>query len=118
MKMTRIAAVLLLIGAVAPASALAQSVVDDVRCVLLSNLVAKGIKDENAKTLAMESLHFYVGRLDGRASDQEITSAMRSIPPALNATAAKDIEACMERVRQAKQRMQALGSAVQEQLRK
>ena len=114
MKITHIASPLLLLSALTPASASAQNVVDDVRCVLLSNVVARGVTDASAKALAIESLHFYLGRLDGQASDQAITNAMQSIPPAINADAAKDVETCMARVRRAKERIQALGSAVQE----
>jgi hypothetical protein len=125
MKITRIAAALTLTGAIASASApasaqtaAAPTVVDDVRCVLLSNVAARGMTDANAKSLAEESVSFYLGRLDRQASDQAITTAMRSIPPVLGATAAKEIETCLARVRQAKLRMQSIGSAVQGQVGK
>lgn len=128
MKITCIAAALTLIGAIASAPVLTEaasaqttsppSVVDDVRCVLLSNVVARGMTDANAKSLAEESVSFYIGRLDRQASDQAITDAMRSIPPALGANSAKEMEACFARVRQAKLRMQAIGSAVQSQVGK
>jgi hypothetical protein len=119
MRITCLAAALTLTGAFATTqTASAQTVVDDVRCVLLSNVVARGITDPKAKSLAEESLSFYLGRLDRQASDQAITDAMRSIPPAIGASTAKDMEACLARVRQAKLRMQSIGSAVQGQVGK
>lgn len=112
MKAYRLAAILALIGGAAPASA--QSVPDDVRCLLLSNVFGKAGNNEKAKEVASETMVFYIGRLDSRSDDQAITRAMRAQAPTIDAkTAGQEMNACVTRVTRAKQRIQTLGSAAQ-----
>lgn len=103
-----IAATVIAIGAISPV--FAQSVPDDVRCLLLSNGFAKSAKEERAKQIAAETLIFYVGRLDGRAASQVITDAMRGQASSIDPkTAGPEMTACAARVARAKQAIQALG---------
>ncbi len=60
-------------GLAAPLAA--QSVDDDVRCLLASNFFARTEKNPQQKQLAMASAAFYLGRLDARISNEQLNSA-------------------------------------------
>lgn len=108
MKLGKIAAGIVLIG-MSPAVS-AQSVPEDVRCLLLSNGFAKGTKDERVKQVAVETLLFYLGRLDGRAPSSVLTNAMRSQASSIDPkTAGPEMTACAARVTRAKQAIEVLG---------
>ena len=108
MKLGKVVAAVLLIGVSPPVSA--QSVPEDVRCLLLSNGFARGAKDERAKQVAAETLVFFVGRLDGRAAPQVLTNAMRSQATSIDPkNAGPEMTTCAARVARAKQAIQALG---------
>lgn len=108
MKLGKVAAAVMLIGMNPPVSA--QSVPEDVRCLLLSNGFARGAKDERAKQVAAETLIFFVGRLDGRATSQVVTNAMRSQASSIDPkNAGPEMTACAARVARAKQAIQVLG---------
>jgi hypothetical protein len=53
----------------------AQSVDDDVRCMLASNYFAHAAKDPQQQKIAQASAAFYLGRLDARISNQQLVSA-------------------------------------------
>ena len=57
-------------GLAAPVAA--QSVDDDVRCLLASNFFAKTEKDPQKKQLAVTAAAFYLGRLDARISNDQL----------------------------------------------
>jgi hypothetical protein len=57
--------------AVAAPPASAQAV-NDVRCLLVSNLFAKAAKDPKAKALAEASKYYYLGKLQGRVSPAQL----------------------------------------------
>jgi hypothetical protein len=104
------AAGLLILGLIS--SAHAQTVPDDVRCLLLSNIFAKQGGDERGRQAAAQSLLFFAGRLDARANAQTITAAMRAQRPAVDAkTASTAMAACASRVQRAQQMLQAAGRA-------
>ena len=65
---TAFAAILVAIAA-PPASA--QSL-NDVRCLLVSNLFAKAGKDQKQKTIAEVSKYYYLGRIQGRVSPDQL----------------------------------------------
>ena len=52
-----------------PASAQA---VNDVRCLLVSNLFAKAAKEPKAKALAEASKYYFLGKLQGRISSAQL----------------------------------------------
>lgn len=112
MKIHSFAAILAVIGLAAPASA--QTVPDDVRCLLLSNATSKVASDDRAKAIASEALLFFVGRVDGRASDPVIINTMREQVPTIDPKkAGTEMNACVARVQSSKQRMQRLGQSAQ-----
>ena len=60
-------------GLAAPVAA--QSVDDDVRCLLASNFFARAEKNPQQKQIAMASAAFYLGRLDARISNEQLNGA-------------------------------------------
>ncbi|HMI18440.1 MAG TPA: hypothetical protein VK533_02735 [Sphingomonas sp.] len=68
-----IGAALAAAGLAAPVAA--QSVDDDVRCLLASNFFARTEKNAQQKQIAMASAAFYLGRLDARISNEQLNSA-------------------------------------------
>ena len=68
------AACLLSLAVAAPVCA--QSVPDDVRCFILSNVFAKSDKDDKRRALSAQATIFYLGRLDGRADTKAITDGL------------------------------------------
>jgi hypothetical protein len=86
----------------------AQTIADDVRCLVLSNAFAKGATEETARQAAAHALVFYLGRLDARGDPQAVKTAMQTekVDPK---TASADMTACATRFEQAAQAMQALG---------
>ena len=89
-------------------SASAQTVPDDVRCFLLSNIFAKQEKNPKPQQAAAASLTFYLGRLDGKADAATIASTIRHEGPALNPkTAGTQMTACVARMAHSQQALQA-----------
>ncbi len=113
MKLVKLAATLLLISATAT-PAIAQGVPEDVHCLVLSNAFSKGASDPKGKQIASETLVFFLGRLDGRASSATIVSAMRAQVGKIDPkTAPTEMRACAARFARAGQAIQAMGKAAQ-----
>ena len=106
MNIIKFAGVALLAGMSAPVPA--QTVADDVQCLVLSNAFAKGGTEEAARQAGARTLVFYLGRLDARADPQAIKNAMQSIKIDPK-TAPTDMSACAVRYEHAVQAIQALG---------
>ena len=66
-----------------PAPAAAQSV-NDVRCLVASNIFSKVAKGDKPKALAEASLYFYLGRIDGRYDAKSLKSAVTAQQKTLN----------------------------------
>lgn len=100
---------LLLCGALAcavPASALAQTVNDDTRCMLLSAGYARLAKDENSRRSASMTGAFFLGRLSGRLSGAALTAAIRAQGKGLSAKQAEPaMRACAARAAAAEKQM-------------
>jgi hypothetical protein len=86
-----LAAAVAAMGLAAPAAA--QSVDDDVRCLLASNFFARTEKDPTKRQLAISSSAYYLGRLDARISNEQLKNAVTaqaktmtaaSVAPAMN----------------------------------
>ena len=58
-----------------PAAAQATS---DVKCLMASNLFSKAAKDPKARTVAEAAKFFYLGRLSGRISEQQLSAQMQA----------------------------------------
>jgi hypothetical protein len=111
MTIRNVALVTLAFGLALPASA--QTVPEDVRCLMLSNLFAKAAANDQAKQLAGKSLAFYLGRLDGRATPEALAAAMRAQAPTIDPKGAGPaMNACAARLARAEQSVQAAGRAV------
>jgi hypothetical protein len=105
MNIRKIAISLLLAGSAWPAAA--QTVPQDVRCLLLSNAFGQTGTDDRAKQMARQSLLFYLGRLDGRAEAQAITAAVRSQGPAIDPkNASAEMNGCVARMERTQQMIQ------------
>jgi hypothetical protein len=87
--------------------AAAQTIADDVRCLVLSNAFANGAAEEAQKQAAARTLVFYLGRLDAQAP-QAVKSAMQTVKID-EKTASADMNACSARLGNAVQTIQALG---------
>jgi hypothetical protein len=110
MKISKLVAALFLVAIGTPA--LAQSVPDDVRCLVLSNIFSRNAKETPGRESAAKSLLFYLGRLDGRADVRTITNAMRALNGKIDPkTAPAEMSACAARIVHAQQTIQAAGRA-------
>lgn len=111
MKFTIFAAGLCL-AAAAASPATAQTLPQDVRCLMLSNLFGQASTDQRAREAAQKSLLYYVGRVEGRADTQTITNTMRAQAATVDpATSGTEMAACNARLARAMQAVQAMGRA-------
>jgi hypothetical protein len=111
MTTSKFAVALLIVEMVSPASA--QTVPEDVRCMLLSNIFAKGAADEKVRSAAAQNLAFFIGRLDGRADAQGIATAMRTQASSIDPkTSGPAMDACAARMARAGQSIQAIGKTL------
>jgi len=84
-------------GLAAPVAA--QSVDDDVRCLLASNFFAKTEKDPQKKQLAVTAAAFYLGRLDTRISNAQLKNAALAQAKTLTGTSVSPLmNTCAKRV--------------------
>lgn len=74
-----------LLTAMLAAPVAAQTVDDDVRCLLASNLFTRAEKDPAKRQLAMAASAFYLGRLDARISNDQLKTAVSAQAKAMTA---------------------------------
>jgi hypothetical protein len=75
-----------------PASAVT---VNDVKCLLASNIFAKGANDDKAKRVAEAGAYFYLGRIDGRYNVARLKLALAAQRKTItNANASAIMSAC------------------------
>lgn len=99
------------------APALAQSAASDVRCMLVSNVFAKNDKNPQAKQIASAAGLFYSGRVSAlpKATIQSALAAeVKELTPA---NAAPAMTSCAQRMSQALQQLQTLGTELQQKKR-
>lgn len=65
---------MILASALLPSPAAAQSIDEDIRCMVLSNVFAKGAKDAVPREAAANSLLYYLGRVAARVPATELKS--------------------------------------------
>jgi hypothetical protein len=91
----RAACLSLLVGSTASA----QPAHNDVQCLLVSNLFAKNGKEPKSKTVGQAAAFFYLGRIDGQMSGDQLKAAVREQQKSVNATNAAAIMArCARRM--------------------
>ena len=104
---------LLLCGALAaaiPASAPAQTTNDDIRCLLLSAGYSRLAKDDNSRRAAAMTGAFFLGRLNGRLSENAFAAAIRAQGKGLPAKQAEPVmRACAARAAAAEKQMSQAG---------
>lgn len=108
--MRRIALVLALAlaGGIAT-GAPAQTVADDVRCLFLSNAFATAAKDEPARRVSTLTRAFYLGRLNGRATQAALAAAIKAQGAGVTAAQAPAaMGACAKRAEVAERQMAAV----------
>lgn len=107
--MTRAFLCSLLCGAIlatTPASASAQTVDDDVRCLLLSASYARLAKDDKTRHASSMTGAFFLGRLRGRVSSAALGAAVRAQGKGLAAKEAQPaMRACAARAGEAEKQM-------------
>lgn len=99
-KLVTIGAALAAFAVAAPVAA--QSVDDDVKCLLVANAFARGDKDPTKRQLSMATSLFFLGRLDARVSAEQLKAAMKkqastmiasSFAPTMNGCAQRALKA-------------------------
>lgn len=108
----RIAALIIGSAAILAASvpARAQTPDQDVRCLLASNFFAKADKDPERRQVASLSVFYYLGRLDGRLSAEQMKTQLVAQAKTLNPSNAGPVmTACAKRVQEKSAALQALG---------
>lgn len=90
-------------------TASAQNLTNDARCFLLSTAFSKSADNEKAKQAAMQSSFFYLGRLNGSAS--QVNAAIASQITKLNTKEAGAImQTCAREVAAKADEIQAIGA--------
>jgi hypothetical protein len=90
----------------------AQSV-NDIQCVLASNATGKVAKEPNIKRVAEATLHFYLGRIDGKYNEAQLAAAFTS---QLSSLAGTNVGSIMQNCYQYAQQRFKLVQGVGEQL--
>ena len=101
-------------AAAIPASALAQTTNDEVRCLLLSAGYSRLAKDDASRRSAAMTGAFFLGRLSGRLSKDAFAAAVRAQGKGLAAKQAEPImRACAARAAAAEKQMSQAGRQVE-----
>ncbi|WP_242137076.1 hypothetical protein [Sphingomonas sp. TREG-RG-20F-R18-01] len=89
-------------------SAHAQTVVDEVRCVLLSNALASKSTDAHGRQVGASVGSYFMGRLDSRDPAQVKAAIAGQNRKIVAAQAASQMNACAARASRAEARLRAL----------
>lgn len=113
----RLAALILACAAIfaATAPARAETSDEDVRCLLASNFFAKADKDANRRQVASLAVFYYLGRIDGRLSPDQMKAQLVAQAKTLNPSNAGPVMTeCAKRVQEKGAALQALGQQVKQ----
>ena len=102
------AALALVSSATMPGVASAQTVSDEVRCVMLSNALASGSSNPRGRQIGASVGAYFMGRLDARQPAQvkaALAAQKRQVP---SAQAATMMNACVTRASRAEAQLRAL----------
>lgn len=92
-----------------PTAAWAQSVDDDVRCLLLGTGFARAAKDANSRRASALTAAFYLGRLDGRMTGPALVAAVKRLGSGMpTAQATPIMRTCAARAGAAERRLGAI----------
>lgn len=87
----------------------AQSV-NDVQCVLASNATSKVAKDPNMKRAAEATMHFYLGRIDGKFNEAQLAAAFAAQVSSLaGANVGPIMQSCFQHAQQRMKVVQGVG---------
>ena len=104
-----------LAAATVPAAAEAQSVADDVRCLMVSNVFAKAATEAKAKQIAQSAKLFYGGRAS-QLSMGDLKEAMAAQQARIDAAnAGETMKACAQAMDKSLKSIQSAGQGVQAQ---
>lgn len=85
--------------------------VNDVRCLLASNAATKVAKDANERRVAEATLHFYLGRIDGRFNSTQLAAAFATQLKTLTGmTVGPTMQACYRHAQQRMMFVQSVGA--------
>jgi len=111
MKVVKLLAVLSVASFATAASA--QSVGEDVRCLMLSNVFARAAKDDKGREVAVRSALFYLGRINGRSDIRDLPGETRRAGSSIDAkVAGVQMDACVGRLNRAEQDFKAIGNSL------
>lgn len=70
---------------------------DNIRCMMLSNLFANGVKDAHLREIASEARFYYLGRIADAMTDTQIESALVAAGKTIsNASAGAEMTRCAQ----------------------
>lgn len=96
-KVLVIGAALAAFAVAAPVAA--QSVDDDVRCLLAANFFARAEKDAAKRQISVAAQIFYLGRLDARISNEQLKAATQAQAKTMSGSSVAPImTACVKRL--------------------
>lgn len=109
MKSGLLACGLLAASTLSAAPVAAQSLNDDVRCMLVSSGFARMAKDENSRRASAMTGAFYLGRLNSRGAGPALSAAIRAQGNGVPAKEAEPImRACAARASTAQEQVTAI----------
>lgn len=87
----------------------AQSIADDLKCLIVSNALTKSAKNAQTRNLTELTSAFYLGRLDARAQPRTMSNALKPNDVTLpGPVAIATFKKCVERADAANQRVKAI----------
>lgn len=102
------AAALAILAALVPSTAGAQTIADEVRCVMLSNALATGSSNPRGRQIGASVGSYFMGRLDARAPAQVKAALAAQKRQVASAQAATMMDACVKRASRAEAQLRAL----------
>ena len=86
MRLVTFAAMAAALGSVGPLQA--QTVDQDVKCLMVSNIFSQTEKDEGKRRVATTAALFYLGRVDARVAGPQLRAAMEAQAKTINPASA------------------------------
>jgi hypothetical protein len=84
-------------------------------CLLASNVFAQNETDPKQKTLALQTLYFYLGRIEPQTSPQQFKAALKRTADALKGVSAGPLmNACVRELQTKAEMLQSVGQELQQ----
>lgn len=91
----------------------AAQATNDVKCLMASNLFSKTAKEPKARAIAEAAKYFYLGRVSGRVSEQQLRAQMQSQSKTITrATAGNVMNACIRQMQSGAAMIERVGRAL------